>query len=58
VDFSDAIFFAMAFPHILRLYILAPEMKHELQSDLARAKSGEIKVCVEQGAELSCHEDQ
>ncbi len=51
VDFSDAMFFAMAFPNILGLYILAPEVKRELNSYLARVKSGEIKKYVEQGAE-------
>ncbi len=51
VDFSDAMFFAMAFPNILGLYILAPEVKRELNSYLARVKSGEIKKFVEQGAE-------
>ena len=51
VDFSDAMFFAMAFPNILGLYILAPEVKRELNSYMARVKSGEIKKFVEQGAE-------
>jgi hypothetical protein len=35
----------------LGLYILAPEVKRELNSYLARVKSGEIKKYVEQGAE-------
>ena len=51
VDFSDAMFFAMAFPNILGLYILAPEVKRELNSYLARVRSGEIKKYVERSAE-------
>jgi AGCS family alanine or glycine:cation symporter len=42
-DFSDAMIFAMSFPNIIGLYILAPEVKCDLQSYLARLKSGEIK---------------
>jgi alanine or glycine:cation symporter, AGCS family len=51
VDFSDAMFFAMAFPNILGLYILAPEVKRELNSYLARVRSGEIRKFVERRAE-------
>ena len=51
VDFSDAMFFAMAFPNILGLYILAPEVKRELDSYLARVRSGEIKKFVERSSE-------
>jgi AGCS family alanine or glycine:cation symporter len=42
-DFSDAMIFAMSFPNIIGLYILAPEVKRDLQSYLMRLKSGEIK---------------
>lgn len=42
-DFSDAMIFAMSFPNIIGLYILAPEVKRDLESYLARLKSGEIK---------------
>jgi AGCS family alanine or glycine:cation symporter len=35
--------FAMAFPNVLGLYILAPEINRDLKSYLARVKSGEIK---------------
>jgi AGCS family alanine or glycine:cation symporter len=41
--FSDAMIFAMAFPNVLGLYILAPEINRDLKSYLARIKSGEIK---------------
>jgi len=41
--FSDAMIFAMAFPNVLGLYIMAPEIKRDLISYLARVKSGEIK---------------
>jgi AGCS family alanine or glycine:cation symporter len=35
--------FAIAFPNVLGLYILAPEIKRDLKSYLERVKSGEIK---------------
>ena len=41
--FSDAMIFAMAFPNVLGLYIMAPEINRDLKSYLARIKSGEIK---------------
>ena len=41
--FSDAMIFAMAFPNVLGLYILAPEINRDLKDYLARIKSGEIK---------------
>ncbi len=41
--FSDAMIFAMAFPNVLGLYILAPEINRDLKSYLTRVKSGEIK---------------
>ncbi len=43
VDFADATIFAMAFPNILGLYIMAPEVKADLKSYMARVRSGEIK---------------
>lgn len=42
-DFSDAMIFAMAFPNVLGLYILAPEVKKDLQDYIRRIRSGEIK---------------
>ena len=41
--FSDAMIFAMAIPNVLGLYILAPEIRRDLNSYLSRVKSGEIK---------------
>lgn len=41
--FGDAMIFAMAFPNILGLYILAPEVKRDLKNYLSKIKSGEIK---------------
>ena len=43
VDFSDAMIFAMCFPNIIGLYIMAPAVKKDLISFLDRVKSGEIK---------------
>ncbi len=43
IDFSDMMIFAMAFPNILGLYILAPEVYRDLKSYQRRVKSGEIK---------------
>lgn len=43
IDFSDAMFFSMAIANIIGLYILAPEVKHDLNSYKARLKSGEIR---------------
>lgn len=41
-DFSDAMIFAMAFPNIIGLVILAPEVRQELRSYIGKIKSGEI----------------
>ena len=43
IDFSDAAIFAMAVVNITALYFLMPIVKRELNSFLARIKSGEIK---------------
>ena len=43
VDFGDAMNFAMAIPNIIGLYILAPVIRRELNSYLARLESGEIR---------------
>ncbi len=42
-NFGDAMIFAMAFPNVLGLYLLAPEVRADLKSYFARIKSGEIK---------------
>ena len=43
VGFSDAMIFAMCFPNVLGLVILAPVVKNQLNSFVSRIKSGEIK---------------
>ncbi|NQY21350.1 MAG: alanine:cation symporter family protein [Campylobacteraceae bacterium] len=43
IDFSDAAIFAMSIFNIIGLYYLMPIVKKELESFLARVKSGEIK---------------
>lgn len=43
IGFSDAAIFAMSIFNIVGLYFLMPIVKEELQSFLARIKSGEIK---------------
>ncbi|MCB0430184.1 MAG: alanine:cation symporter family protein [Flavobacteriales bacterium] len=42
VGFSDAMIFAMCFPNVLGLIILAPEVRTKLNVFLAKIKSGEI----------------
>lgn len=42
-NFGDAMIFAMAFPNVLGLLLLAKEIKIDLNSYLGRIKSGEIK---------------
>jgi len=39
----DSMFFLMAVPNIIGIYIMAPELKRDIKSYLARLKSGEIK---------------
>lgn len=43
VDFSDGVFLILAFPNILALFILAPELKADVRHYFSRLKSGEIK---------------
>jgi len=42
IDFSDMMILSLAFPNIIGLIILAPEVKQELKDYLKRRKSGEI----------------
>ena len=44
IDFSDAALFSMAIVNIIALYLLMPIVKRELNSYLARVKSGEIRA--------------
>lgn len=41
-DFSDAMIFAMVFPNVIGLVILAPVVKEELNKYLDKIKSGEV----------------
>jgi alanine or glycine:cation symporter, AGCS family len=43
IDFSDMMILAMAFPNIIGLIILSPEIKHDLAEYWKQLKSGEIK---------------
>lgn len=43
IDFTDASLFAMGIFNIVGLYLLAPVVKRELNSYMARLKSGEIR---------------
>ncbi|HIE16333.1 MAG TPA: alanine:cation symporter family protein [Bacteroidales bacterium] len=43
MDFSDMMILTMAFPNILGLIILSPEIKRDLKDYLNKLKSGEIK---------------
>ena len=43
LEISDALVFLICVPNILGLYILTPIVKQELDSYMARLRSGEIK---------------
>ncbi|HHN48286.1 MAG TPA: alanine:cation symporter family protein [Bacteroidales bacterium] len=43
LDFSDMMILSMAFPNILGLLIMAPEIRRDVKSYLRRIKSGEIR---------------
>ena len=43
LEFADAMFFAMAIPNVIALYILGPRVKREIEGYVARIKSGEIR---------------
>ncbi len=43
VDFADAVFFLMAVPNVIGLYLLAPVVKREMNSYFARLAQGEIR---------------
>lgn len=43
VDFSDAIYFLMAVPNVIGLYMLAPVVKREMHSYFERLKAGQIR---------------
>ena len=43
IEFADAMFFAMAIPNVIALYILGPRVKREIEGYIARIRSGEIR---------------
>lgn len=43
VDFSDAIYFLMAVPNVIGMYLLAPVVKREMKSYFDRLARGEIR---------------
>lgn len=40
----DSMFFLMAVPNVIGIYIMAPELKRDLKSYITRLKTGEIKM--------------
>ena len=42
VDVMDSLFFLLAVPNIIGIYIMAPELKRDLKSYLARLRAGDI----------------
>ncbi len=42
-DFSDALYFLMAIPNVIGMYLLAPVVKRELAEFMQKLKSGEIR---------------
>jgi alanine or glycine:cation symporter, AGCS family len=42
IDFVDSVYFLMAIPNVIGLYLLAPELRREINGYLARVKSGAI----------------
>ncbi len=43
IDFTDAMIFAMSFPNLVGLYLLAPGVKRDLDSYLERLRQGQIR---------------
>lgn len=43
LEFVDSMFFAMAIPNVIALYILGPQVKREIEGYVARVKSGAIR---------------
>ena len=43
VDFSDAIYFLMAVPNVIGLYLLAPVVKREMDGYFERLRLGQIR---------------
>ncbi len=43
IDFTDAMIFAMSFPNVIGLYLLAPGVKRDLESYFDRLRQGQIR---------------
>jgi AGCS family alanine or glycine:cation symporter len=43
INFSDAIYFLMAVPNVIGMYLLAPVVKREMKSYFERLRSGQIR---------------
>lgn len=43
LEFVDSMFFAMAIPNVIALYILGPRVKREIEGYVTRIRSGEIR---------------
>lgn len=52
-NFSDAVYFLMAIPNVIGMYLLAPVVKRELEQFMAKIRSGEIRNVRERPEGLS-----
>lgn len=43
VDFADAVYFLMAVPNVIGIYLLAPVVKREMDSYFSRLRAGQIR---------------
>ncbi len=43
IEFADAMFFAMAIPNVIALYILGPQVRREIEGYVTRIRSGAIR---------------
>ena len=50
IEFADSMFFAMAVPNVIALYILGPQVKREIEGYVARIKSGKIRRVADDAA--------
>lgn len=53
IDIMDSLFFLLAVPNIIGLYLLAPVLRRDLKDYLRRVKSGEIKMTRSRGWQRS-----
>ncbi|MYC26621.1 MAG: alanine:cation symporter family protein [Nitrospira sp. SB0662_bin_26] len=50
IEFADSMFFAMAIPNVIALYILGPQVKSEIEGYVARIRSGKIRRVADDAA--------